>query len=447
MKFIKSGKAQTLLVLLFFASVYAQPRNDSTGGDNPTNPVISCKNCHQEIFEEWLLTGHANSIKNHRVMDLYRGTAGEGLELKNMGPGYKHDFPGTSGNCAFCHAPLEAAKKPFKTELEYSRGNSFLNRSPDVRYLTDSDEGISCNFCHDVKNVRYYKNSSRPGLLSYKVAENQTDSESKSCNNMIWNNNVLKKNKFCAPCHSYKFGNVSVYGTYDEWEATGLEEKGLLCVKCHMTDKNGGLSHLIKSPKDINFLKNAVELKEDIRNTGSQLEIDIEVKNTGAGHHFPTGSPLRNAILLVEVLDDKGGRLKYLGNNILSDYAGTGTEFGDYEGMPGRIYAKILKTNAVNYKCNLNKKKTGRIGQDFSSDENKKLFAFWRPVHIEEDTRIPYGKTDKSSYIFKIEEHQEYVNVNIRLIYRKSLKPLSKIKLWKTNDVLIKNIIKEIRLK
>ena len=75
-----------------------------------------------------------------------------------FGPGYKLDFPNTSGNCASCHAPMAAVNDPYNT-------NPLLIDGVDK-------EGISCDFCHKILDVKLNfstgnPNQNMPGVLSY----------------------------------------------------------------------------------------------------------------------------------------------------------------------------------------------------------------------------------------------------------------------------------------
>ncbi len=118
---------------------------------------------------------------------------------------------------------------------------------------------------------------------------------------------------------------------------------------------------MIKGPNTTNFIADAVKIDDKIIKDNNQLKIIVSIKNIGAGHYFPTGSPFRNVILLVEAKDLDGKKLKYKGENILPIYAGSGTDTSDYAGLPGKIFAKIIESNPLSNYCERIPNKQGII--------------------------------------------------------------------------------------
>ena len=68
-----------------------------------------------------------------------------------------------------------------------------------------------------------------------------------------------------------------------------------------------------------------IELNFDPGPAGSNaMSIRVSVTNTRAGHNFPTDSPLRHLILVVEAQDRVGTRLIQVGGPQIPNWAGPG---------------------------------------------------------------------------------------------------------------------------
>ncbi len=144
-------------------------------------------------------------------------------------------------------------------------------------------------------------------------------------------------------------GGVLVYSSFPEWLESPYsdEETGQTCQDCHMRpdgDKNffvwpseGGV---IRDPSQIHnhtmmpegILQESVTLTATGIITDGQLLVDVEVFNDKTGHHMPTDSPLRHAILVVEAKDSDGKLLRLTEGPQLPEWT------GDYADQPGRAY-------------------------------------------------------------------------------------------------------------
>ena len=104
------------------------------------------------------------------------------------------------------------------------------------------------------------------------------------------------------------------------------------------------------------------------------------IENDNTGHHIPTDSPLRQMILLVQASSDAGELLPLLEGPTLPDWAGIGDAGdGNYAELPGRVYAKVLEEI-----------RTGVIP----------TAAYWNPIRIVSDNRIPAMGADRVSFRF-----------------------------------------------
>ncbi len=147
--------------------------------------AASCGMCHRE-FPEWQADAHSQSAKNPRFISVYRGTNVQGAKsqptrfttdgnvlppdpaLPDYGPGFKLDNGDRAGTCSTCHTPMAAktetqngcAWSGCHTSLTADRaeetgaaGRSIRGVSP-VGIFGIGEEGVGCEFCHVVKNVR-----------------------------------------------------------------------------------------------------------------------------------------------------------------------------------------------------------------------------------------------------------------------------------------------------
>ncbi|MHC4216056.1 MAG: multiheme c-type cytochrome, partial [Planctomycetota bacterium] len=97
-----------------------------------TDTEMACGNCHTTILPQWQDNAHGGATSNPRFYSFYNGTDIDGTTT--VEPGFRLDFPGTTGNCASCHAPGAAVNAPFVTDMNTIR---------DERVA-----GIHCDFCH-----------------------------------------------------------------------------------------------------------------------------------------------------------------------------------------------------------------------------------------------------------------------------------------------------------
>ena len=162
---------------------------------------------------------------------------------------------------------------------------------------------------------------------------------------------------------------------------------------------------------DESLLQNAVTLETSAERSGDQIQLEVNITNDQTGHHVPTDAPIRSMILVVEALDANGQPLALLTGPVNPAYS------GDYGGLPGRTFARVLRDNW-----------TGEIP----------TAAFWRPITIVEDTRIPALATDTSGYSFDAPAGTE-VTVNVSLIFRRAFYDLMQQKGWNDPDILMEH--------
>ena len=124
----------------------------------------TCYLCHRDIYQQWSGSQHARSVTNQWTQNMYSGTDANGVP--GVGPGYKLDFPGKTGDCADCHAPSAAIRAPGNTDLAVVNyrgtvayptviGNKSIQQMDLERAAGSVDaDGVHCDFCHKIKEVK-----------------------------------------------------------------------------------------------------------------------------------------------------------------------------------------------------------------------------------------------------------------------------------------------------
>lgn len=410
---------------------------------NYTDDIDNCGDCHASIiYKQWDNNAHSKSATNPIFLDIYNGTDANGN--KNVQPGYKLDYKYSNGNCGNCHAPANAV-------------NNFNN--VDMNNLKPIDKlGVSCDYCHKIKDIKLKKNSSAyTGVMQVELLRPPKDHQTffgpftDVLNPDIYSTKIAKS-IFCAPCHQGGYWGVSVYDSYDQWLESPFAKGGVQCQDCHMTpdgvttnfapgkkgverDPKTIYTHRQFGSRDSAFIASAVDMNVKTKLMKDKIIVDVEIENTGAGHHIPTGSPMRNMILIVQAFDSNGKPLLYLSENKIPFWGGRGdVNKGNYEGLPGKGFAKVLFEDWTPY--------------EFSTVVNKSKQLFpapqWRTVQVKYDTRIPSLKKDVSNYEFELKNRGVY-SVECKLIYRRTFKTWLDMKKWNLKDIVLSNKKFEIK--
>ncbi|MBN1219617.1 MAG: carboxypeptidase regulatory-like domain-containing protein [Anaerolineae bacterium] len=422
-----------------------------------------CAECHSNSaadvpftlpVDEWLLDAHAQTAANPRFLTMYQGTDvfshqspstryGTNRDYGRFplrpdpaqpyyGPGYKLDFPDTNGNCAACHTPAASVKAPYGVNPTTVTGVAA--------------EGISCDFCHKVWDVRLdsatglpYPNM--PGVLSFEFRRPPEGHQffagpfDDVAPGEDTYSPLQQQSQFCAPCHFGVFWDTVVYNSFGEWLDSPYSdpESGQTCQDCHMPrlgvthfahPNQGGLTrnpdtifgHRMPGAMDEELLQNAVIMTTTAWLVKDTIVVQVNITNHNTGHHVPTDSPLRHLILLVQAADEQGQNLRLLHGSTVPDWGGKGDPAeGNYAGLPGKIFAKILEELWT---------------------EVSPTGAYWNPTQLISDNRLAAFATDISTYTFARPEAGSAV-VEVRLIFRRAFKELMEQKGWDVPDIVM----------
>jgi hypothetical protein len=420
----------------------------------------NCQLCHAEkqktlgltLFDDWAESTHARSAKNPRFLTMYGGTDIDGnqspethysytanqakiplppdMSRPYFGPGYRLDFPNTAGNCSTCHVPTLALRNP---------------AGADPRNATGVDaEGVGCDICHKMWQAKLDSTTglpvtNRPGVFSFEFRRPFSDRQffAGPLDDVAPGDDVhapqFKKSQICAPCHAGSFWGTPIYNSFGEWltaTANGANTKS--CQDCHMPPPENGLfakpavggirrdprtlsSHRFRGPRDLDFLRGAIDLQASASHQGSDLSVQVTITNTAGGHRLPTGNPMRHLIVWVDAQDMNGISLNQTNGPKVPTWAGVGAvSEGNYGGKPGMIYAKVLK-------------------EDWT--DVSPTAAYWNFTRIVSDNRLAQGESDTTTYVFAAPATTAQVKVT--LLYRSAFKKLATQKGWKLEDIVI----------
>jgi hypothetical protein len=440
-------------------SAYAHAGYEGSGENT------NCENCHADPnnsqatlpFSEWLKDAHALSAKNSRFLTMYNGTDMAGNQSPEtqyfqtrdygriplrpdpnkpyFGPGYKLDFPGTAGNCAACHTPAAAIDAPYNTNPTIVSGVGA--------------EGVACDFCHKVWDVKLdaisglpYPNM--PGVLSFEFRRPAEGHQffagpfDDVAPGEDTYSPLQKQSQYCAPCHFGVFWNTVVYNSFGEWLDSPYSnpETGKTCQNCHMPpgqtdhftrlDKGGVIrdpqtifSHCMPGAANEELLRNAVNMDVKTNRHDEQLIVTVTITNDRTGHHVPTDSPLRHLILIVRATDSQGHLLRQSDGPVIPQWCGVGDpNEGYYSGLPGKAFAKVLE----------------EIWTEVSPTG-----AYWNPTRLLSDNRIAAFAADSSTYTF-VAVADGKATVDVVLLFRRAFIDLASQKDWEARDIVMESI-------
>lgn len=385
----------------------------------PSTTENACGNCHPMILPQWEQNAHGLAISNPRFFSFYNGTDTQGHSIDQSG--YVKDFPGTSGNCANCHAPGIAVDQPFTANMTSVRDQ-----------ITS---GIHCDFCHkvggvylDPANKQVYPNTA--GVLSMRMLRPPEGDQIfigpyPDIHDPDTYHPVFSQSDFCAPCHQFSFWGTQIYNSYGEWLASDYAVQGITCQDCHMAPngdqyfalpETGGLSHppeTIPSHqqlgiKDIAFMKSTLDLAVSHEVTNGVLDLTVSLTNIAAGHHVPTDHPGRHIILVVQAFDPHGNSIPSTQGAQIPSWA------GDFYGETGVVYAKVLEDA-----------KTG----DYP------VVNYWKQTLIHSDNRIAANERRDEHFSFRIGESQ--TTIEIQVIFRRLFQPQAELYGWDMTEITL----------
>jgi hypothetical protein len=437
------------------------PSSRSSGsGENQ-----GCSECHLRgnadsssdlPVDEWLKDAHSQSAVNPRFLSMHAGTdiSGrrspstgfryeDGLKLVPLppdpgklyyGPGYRLDNPDHTGDCAACHVPAAAIRAPYNTDPFAAQGAEA--------------EGVSCDFCHKIWDVRLDPQTGLPfpeksGVQSYEFRRPFEKHQffSGPLDDIAPGEDTFsglqKRSQFCAPCHFGVLGGIVIYDSFGEWLRSPYSRKETekTCQDCHMPSSGaeyfahpgkGGLqrdpktivSHRMPGARDPDLLRNAVSLTLEAERSPEGIRVKTKVVNDRTGHHVPTDSPLRHVMLVVRAYGKGVSALALKKGPVLPDWCGSGIPSdGNYAGLPGKVFVKLLEEEWTGVSP------TG---------------AYWNPTRVVSDSRLAAFQSDDGEFLFESPDSGD-VRVEAVLVYRRAYRKLMELKGWSDPDILMES--------
>jgi hypothetical protein len=241
-----------------------------------------CGRCHRAIHEAWQSSAHATAMTSPIFLDAEEAAERDfGVEARKV--------------CLGCHAPMAGPLN----DLQLARKVSW--------------EGITCDYCHSIRGVAA-DGVNPKAVVQFGNVKSGPSKDSVSPAHGTAYSSVHTSALLCAVCHEYKNARgFAVVTTYSEWKNSPSGKGDLECQQCHMELVQGAVveprvrresSHLVNlhampGSHSVGQLNKALTAKLTATRNGGAIDVVVNVKNEGAGHFLPTGSPMRQVILEV----------------------------------------------------------------------------------------------------------------------------------------------------
>lgn len=251
-----------------------------------------CGRCHRDILAAWKTSLHAQAADDTVFQDCLmdaRKQFGEAVETRCLG----------------CHAPTVA----------YSGDREMVTKV--------SWEGVTCDFCHSISQVEL-ANRERPYRLQIGSTKFGPLQNALSRGHGVSFSRLHTDPVICAGCHdSRNEHGLMVLSTYSEWQESSFATERGSCLNCHMSPvkarvvdpkvlrlKDAPVNlHQMPGGHSVDQLNKALLARVVAHREGNGLAVQVFLRNRGAGHMIPTGSPLRKLVLTVAVDTGVGARL------------------------------------------------------------------------------------------------------------------------------------------
>ena len=221
----------------------------------------ACAECHAEQHRAWSSSLHSRTMGN--------GILWQARALS----------PAEVVRCLDCHAPLAEQKTLLGQALNWPDApteKAPAHVPPDLH-----QQGLVCAACHVRAHVRY-----GPPPTSGKLPGDTPELPHGGYQASI----AFADSRFCATCHQFPEDGPALNGkllenTLNEWRASRHAEEGRTCQSCHMPDRQ----HLWRGIHVPDMVRQALTTRFSITPMADgRLQVHAEIRNSGAGHYFPT---------------------------------------------------------------------------------------------------------------------------------------------------------------
>jgi hypothetical protein len=316
-----TDKSHWFFGAFFFLSCFAASSLAEHNGPVHDQSARTCAGCHQQIYDQWRGSMHANStaLKDPIHEAMYRQVMGD---PRKEGVNKDGKYP----VCLNCHAPLAAMDKVTK-----------LDSRPEY------EEGVTCVVCHtmkDFKGIDGEDGKMRYGIKSYEFSDRLQGPSGRNLGPagnrfvmtippdlrrpqdvdepapfgqgeqggfhpyaMEGNALMMRTTQVCLGCHDRRnnFNKVALCATGPEFKSTD----SFNCQQCHMPVNNGFADHSMMGGHSQAMVERAVILSLEAAQNGDNIDAVVTLKNT-LPHNAPTGAPFRNMYVRISGLDSEG---------------------------------------------------------------------------------------------------------------------------------------------
>ncbi|RME28116.1 MAG: hypothetical protein D6798_03135, partial [Deltaproteobacteria bacterium] len=226
-----------------------------------------CNACHYAVHDAWAGSAHARAWTS----DDFRRAL---------------DRAGEPTACAGCHLPIRRQHPRIAagyTDGDIARPELVANPDWDPTLMT---EGVTCAACH-VRDGRVLTTHADASPAAHPLALSAE----------------LGTSELCATCHQLTWPDADqpFYDTYGEWQRSPQGQAGIGCQDCHMPPVTGVATATGRSAlADHGVVADAARaltitarLSAPEVERGSPIHLTLTLRNTGAGHSVPTGSPFK----------------------------------------------------------------------------------------------------------------------------------------------------------
>ena len=368
----------------------------------------NCGNCHREIYDQWLASGHSHATINSRFLNLQDGTDQHGMTTARWN--LKAENPLGVAVCAACHAPSLAAGE---------------QATDDLREVTGVPaQGVHCDFCHKVTDTQPESHGLTHGRYGMRMLRPlQEPLFFGPLDDVIRKDTfapVYCESRYCASCHEGVMFGIHVYSTYSEWQQSPAARDGKQCQSCHMEPTgrlsnlapgHGGIdrdprslaSHRDPAPRD-EMLRRCLHVQTTSRRQRDGACVNVTISMTDVGHRMPTGYIDRQLILVVQATDSVGKELRLQSGPVLPDIVGS------LRGAAGCLFAKQP------------------VGFDGQAPA-----PFWIAQPDLLDTRLKPNQPQEAKFLFPVETR----HIRMSLLYRRFWEAETRIKRWLSTDIVV----------
>ncbi len=284
------GVGSAFLVLLSMILMGASPEGSAPqSGESPYGAAEGCGECHAAIHRAWSGSPHALSASNPAYLDALKRAAevaGSERAARRV--------------CVWCHAPT-----------------TLVTGDLDLKQPI-SQEGVTCDFCHTVKDIEMEKDGHpfllEPGDVKRGPFQYAEPVDHETAFSPLHRYSPL----LCASCHEFTNEHgVPILSTYTEWKEGPYPARGVPCQDCHMALVRGQITedgiekkgsqrvinlHRLVGGSSRGQLDTGLDLTlKSVRRSAGRADLTVQVSNVAAGHAVPGGLSTKTLVLTVGV--------------------------------------------------------------------------------------------------------------------------------------------------